>query len=252
MTGSKDDAANLTGAYALNALDPNERKRLEELLATNEDARTEVTELTDTAVMLGMAVDPVTPPPALKASIMAQLASTPQLPAERVEPVETTRAELKARARWFNRPVVALASAAAAVALIVGGGVVANTIQTNNYEQAQANQLAAIEAAPDSQRVSTPIASGGTATLVWSGQLASSVLMVEGLEPLPSTHVYELWYIDGTGARPAGTFTVGDSGSTWRVLEGQLSAGDQVGVTVEPRGGSPKPTTDPIVAFATA
>lgn len=270
MTASKDDAANLTGAYALNALTPTEREQVEAYLEANPDARYEVTELSDTAVLLGLAAEPVTPPPALKASIMAQLSSTPQLsriesdepsrraaPSKRVEPDEapaamTTPAEYKARQRWFTRPVTALAAAAAAVALIVGGGVVANTITTNNFEQAQASQLAAIEAAPDSQRISAPIVSGGTATLVWSGELASSALVVEGLDPLPATHVYELWYIDGSGARPAGTFTVDSSGNTWRVLEGTMAEGDTVGVTVEPRGGSPKPTTDPVVAVATA
>lgn len=258
---SKDDPANLTGAYALNALNDSERAEFEAHLATSPDARYEATELSDTAVLLGLAVEPVTPPPALKASIMAQLASTPQLPAvepvetsrsRRVEPVETSPAQFKAQQRWFSRPVAALASAAAAILLIVGGGVVANTVTQNNFAEAQASQLAALESAPDSQKLVTPIASGGTATLVWSGQLASSALVVDGLAPLPATHVYELWYIDASGARPAGTFTVGSSGSTWRVLEGQMAAGDTIGVTVEPRGGSPKPTTDPVVAVATA
>lgn len=253
MTSAKDDAANLTGAYALNALDAAERAQLENHLATNEEARIEATELTDTAVLLGLAVDPVTPPPALKASIMAQLASTPQLPAlEPYSQVAETPAGFKARQRWFNRPVAALTAAAAAVVLIVGGGVVANTITQNTYQQQQQLALAAIESAPDAQRISAPIASGGTATLVFSGELASSALTVEGLAPLPATHVYELWYIDESGARPAGTFTVGDSGSTWRVLDGEMAAGDTVGVTVEPRGGSPVPTTDPVVAVVTA
>lgn len=254
MTNPTDDAANLTGAYALNALDATERDQLEAHIAGSEQARNEVTELTDTAVLLGLAVDPVTPPPALKASIMAQLATTPQLPAVTLEtlPAYSTPATRKAQSRWFTRPVTALAAAAAAVVLIVGGGVVANTITTNNFQQAQSNQLAAIESASDSQRLSAPVASGGTATLVWSQELASSVLMVDGITSLPSTHVYELWYINEAGARPAGTFTVDASGTTWQVLDGQMSAGDTVGLTVEPRGGSPLPTTDPVVVVATA
>lgn len=272
MTSSTDDAANLTGAYALNALNDSERVLLEKHLATNAQARYEVTELTDTAVLLGLAVEPVTPPAALKASIMAQLVSTPQLAPVAGDatsagvqagllggvggvgdPTAAHSAALAtAQARWFSRPIVALAAAAAAIVLIVGGGAVANTVTQNNFAQAQAAQLAALESAPDSQRVVAPIASGGTATLVWSGQLASSALTVDGLAPLPATHVYELWYIDASGARPAGTFTVDASGAVSRVLEGRLSVGDTVGVTVEPRGGSPVPTTDPVLAVATA
>ncbi len=189
---------------------------------------------------------------------MAQLASTPQLPVEPAQTPASTPAavpgavERRATARWFTRPVAALAAAAASVLLIVGGGVITTTITTNNYLDAQAGQLAAINAADDSQRKVITLDGGGTATLVWSGQLASSALIVDGLEPLPATHVYELWYIDSAGARPAGTFTIDSAGNTWRVLEGSMAAGDTVGVTVEPRGGSDVPTTDPVIVIASA
>lgn len=252
-TNGTDDTASLSGAYALNALDAAERAHLEAHLAGSEETRAEVTELTDTAVMLGLAVTPVAPPAALKASIMAQLASTPQVPAESAFVGGTVgKAQARAQARWFTRPVVALAAAAASVALIVGGGVVSTTITTNNFVAAQTEQMAAIQSADDSQRAVIALDGGGTATLVWSGALASSALIVDGLEPLPPTHVYELWYIDEAGARPAGTFTVDTAGSTWRVLDGDMAAGDTVGVTVEPRGGSPVPTTDPVVVIASA
>ncbi|MEP6482127.1 MAG: anti-sigma factor, partial [Rhodoglobus sp.] len=82
--------------------------------------------------------------------------------------------------------------------------------------------------------------------------LRSAALIVDGLAELPADKVYELWYIDGSGARGAGTFTVGSAGSTWRVLDGTMRAGDTVGVTVEPAGGSKAPTTDPIVKIASA
>ena len=49
---------------------------------------------------------------------------------------------------------------------------------------------------------------------------------------------------------PAGTFDVA-GGETWRVLEGSFTPGTVVGITVEPAGGSPQPTTDPIVAIET-
>lgn len=47
-------------------------------------------------------------------------------------------------------------------------------------------------------------------------------------------------------------FTVGSAGITPQVLEGQMCGGDEVGVTIEPRGGSPVPTTDPVLLLATA
>ena len=135
MTSRKHDES-LSGAYALHALPEDEAKAFEAQLETSEEARNEVTGLADTAVLLGLAVDPVTPPPALKASIMAQLATTPQLPRETAEAVPTDArftgtAEAKAKARWFAKPINAIVGVAAAVALIIGGGIAVNAISTN-------------------------------------------------------------------------------------------------------------------------
>lgn len=268
----RDDAASLTGSYALNALSPEERAALESALGDSESLRHEVTELADTAVLLGRAVAPVEPPPALKAGIMHLIASTPQLPPLReqstgetdatasetapprpVAPPAPTPAERTAQARWFSKPAIALASVAAVLGLIVGGGVLVNTLGESQQNNQAADQLAAINAASDSQRAVSEIEGGGTATLVWSGELATAAMIVDGLATLPDDKVYELWFIgEETGARPAGTFTVRDDGRTLRVLDGEMHAGDAVGVTVEPRGGSETPTTEPIVAITSA
>ena len=256
MTPRKDDAS-LSGAYALHALGPDDEKRFEAHLAESEETRSELTELSDTAVLLGLAVDPVDPPASLKASIMSAIASTPQLPREVAAEQDAavarfTPAQAKAQSRWFTRPVTVLAATAAAIALIFGGGAVLGAINSMTQQQAQADQLAAINAADDSQRIAADVAGGGTATLVWSGELERAAVMVDGLAPLEAGKVYELWYIDSVGARAAGTFTVGPTGSTWRVLDGKMGSGDTVGVTVEPAGGSKKPTTAPIVAITSA
>jgi len=77
-----------------------------------------------------------------------------------------------------------------------------------------------------------------------------SVAEFAGLPDLDSDQTYELWYIDEAGAAPAGTFDVRGP-ETWRVLDGTFSPGVVVGITVEPAGGSPQPTTEPIVAIET-
>ena len=248
------ELGNLSGSYALNGLDAADLAEFETHLQQSHATRDEVTELTDTAVLLGLAVEPVQPSAGLKASIMDQLDAHPQLPV--ASPVATAAFESpagrKAQARWFTRPVTALAAVAAAIALFVGGGVITTSLAQNSFAQQQADQLAAINSADDAQRASVDLADGGTATLVWSNSLLSSALIVDGLAPLPADRTYELWYINDAGARPAGTFGVAGSGSTWRVLDGTMKAGDTVGVTVEPRGGSDAPTTDPVVVIASA
>ena len=258
-TGDKrsDDLGTLSGSYALNGLDPADVAAFEQHLASSQETRNEVTELTDTAVLLGLAATPVTPSAGLKASIMSQLDAHPQVSPAATAPAPAPvaaaigSAAKRAERRWFARPVTALAAAAAVIALVAGGGMIASTIAGTQQQQQQADQLAAINAADDVQRASVELDGGGTATLVWSNELLSSALIVDGMQALPDGKVYELWYIGDDGARPAGTFTTGGE-RTWRVLDGDMAAGDKVGVTIEPAGGSEIPTTDPVVVIASA
>ena len=269
------EASDLTGAYALNALTDDERAAVEARAALSEATRNELTELQDTAVVLGLATAPVQPSAGLKASLMAQIASMPQLAplpttqraaeplsteheiAEPTRPATTTPAttlpspaEFKAQARWFSRPVLALTAAAAAVVILIGGGVfVSGVLAPQPVAPVTASGIEAIRAADDAQQAQAEVAGGGTATLVWSGELATAALIADDLPELPADKVYELWYINDSGARPAGIFTVDASGTVEQVLEGDMQSGDMVGVTVEPAGGSEVPTTDPIVGI---
>jgi anti-sigma-K factor RskA len=225
----------------------------------------------DVAAELALSAEPVQPRPELKAALFAQLQNTPQLPAQDVaqptaEPVaapaeavdltptvEATpgRAERAAQRRWFQRPGLLLGAAAAAIVLFLGGAFVGSTLSGgNSYQSQQASALAEINAAPDVQRATAQVEGGGTATLVWSGELGRSALVANDLPALPDGKTYELWYMRDGQAIPAGTMNPANSGSTWRVLTGDMAAGDTVGVTVEPSGGSDKPTSPPIVAIA--
>jgi anti-sigma-K factor RskA len=263
---SKDVALN-SGAYVLNALSDDERLQFESLMAESEDARAEATELADTAVVLGLSIEPVEPPTVLRARILDLVAQTPQWgpvePATTVEPIDANpvdaaseapqigAAEERARRRWFTRPAVTLVAAAAAVALIFGGGVVVNSALQNSQPSATASQINQIQAASDYQRSTVKVATGGTATLIWSDSMGRSAIMVKNLESLPSSKTYELWYIDKNGPKPAGTFN-SDGSLQAVVLDGKMGLGDTVGLTIEPSAGSKKPTTNPIVVVTTA
>ena len=271
-TPTNNQEAN-SGAYVLNALGESEREEFETQLDGSDELRNEVTELNDTALLLGLAVEPVQPSADLKASIMAKLASTPQLPRE-VPPVRTLQpvpavrdddhelaemnsapdaalqsaSSIKTQARWFQRPIVALTSVAAAIALIVGGGVIANGLIAGQQINQQASGALQITTASDAQQASAVVSTGGTARLVWSAEVGKSAIKFEGLPALSSDKAYELWYINGAGeATRAGLIHTGDS--DWIVLEGKMAPGDTVGVTEEPRSGSEQPTTTPIVAI---
>ncbi|MGO4692021.1 anti-sigma factor domain-containing protein [Glaciibacter sp. 2TAF33] len=164
-------------------------------------------------------------------------------------PPAPSAAERRAEARWFRRPIGILVAAAAAVALFAGGVVAGQAFNTNQFEQQQAAGLAQINAADDVQRASTVTADGHQATLVWSGELGKSALLIDDLPALPGDQDYQLWYMNSAGAMSAGTFDSTGTGTVWRVLDGRMQAGDAVGLTVEPKGGSKQPTTDPLVAI---
>jgi anti-sigma-K factor RskA len=315
VTGSAENPAELAGAYALHALDAEETADYERYLHSSEQARIEAAELSDTAVALGLATAPVQPSSGLKASLMAQIRSTPQLApldpsgqtgateatdappavspaaapravapvvaapgtatpgaaAPAVDPVaaEPTAAGItsaspvvaevpggpaaeRAQRRWFQRPAGILAAAAAAAAIFVGGTFAGQALYgdpADEFTEQQAASLAEINAAADSQRATAETVDGQETTLVWSGELGLSAIIVEDLPALGDEQDYQLWYIGNEGPVPAGTFDSGGSGTVFRVLDGTMSAGDAVGVTVEPKGGSDTPTTDPIVAI---
>ncbi|MFB2582513.1 anti-sigma factor domain-containing protein [Herbiconiux sp. P15] len=278
------DPRELTGAYALDAVDADERAAVERATNAAGSLQTEADELRETALVLALSAPPVQPSERLKADLMVKIAMTPQLPAEKPTATSTTPAEMpvveqetvpapvddahrdvsvapvataaeaKARRRWFAGPVGLVAGVAAAAALFVGGGVVGGSLSgpgTPTVSEASATQLAEISAASDAQRTTVELEGGATATLVWSDELGRSAVVADGLPALPDDKVYEAWYIDAEGAVPAGTFTAG-SGTAWHVLDGTMAEGVTVGVTVEPAGGSESPTTDPVIVVESA
>ncbi len=252
----------LAGAYALGALDENERTDFERYLQTSEEARAEVATFADTAVMLGLATEPVKPPASLRASILAQIATTPQLPVLREQPERSnvtsifdakpvTAASARAQRPWYTRPATFLVAAAAVIAIFVGTGVV-NYVNTTTQQQQQAMSVTRISAAADSQHASSTVTGGGKVTVIWSLKLRRSAIVMSELPTLPASKTYELWYIAGTDIRPAGTFVPQSDGSIATVLSGKMDDGDTIGITIEPAGGSKKPTTKPVVAIPTA
>jgi anti-sigma-K factor RskA len=264
---------NLSGAYVLNSLSEAERRAFEQRMAASDDLRNEVIELADTAVLLGMATDPVKPSPALRANVLAAAAQLPQLPrdaaaippdaaavqagsvpataapAEAAPDAVAGPAEARAAVRWLRRPANLVIAFAAALALLFGGILIGGLLTRPSAEQQHAAAFAELNAASDVQRIGTEVEGAGTVTLVVSESLDRSALVWDTMPELPEDSVYELWYLTEE-AIPAGTIDPA-SGSNFRVLEGPLPAEAQVGLTVEPTGGSDQPTTSPILVLDT-
>jgi hypothetical protein len=248
-----DDLHSLSGAYVLDALSDRERADFEVHLGRCETCRDEVDSLRAVTPLLAETVA-VTPPPALRADIMAAIRTTRQDPpivdepaAEAPAVAEPAVAEPVATAPSEGATVVPLrrrvsrqwAALAAAAALVVGGGVTWQVV-----EQVTMSTSDKVLAASDAQSWQATTANGGTVRVVRSDEMGQAVLRVQGLADPGSGKAYQAWLQDSSGAMiPAGIMTTTDGEM---LLEGDVDKAAGVGLTTEPAAGSPQPTTDPV------
>jgi anti-sigma-K factor RskA len=154
--------------------------------------------------------------------------------------------------RGFAATATALGLAAAATPPPRLKGRVLGAVAALEAARTDDPAIAAVLSAPDARTTSAATSAGGTATVVASARAGKLVFTSFGLPALSPQQVYELWFIGGGGARPAGLVPPADGESTPPVLASGLEAGDKFGVTVEPAGGTASPTTTPIVVMAVA
>jgi anti-sigma-K factor RskA len=237
----RDDLHTLTGAYALDAVDGPERDRFEHHLGGCRPCDNEVRSLAGTATGLAMAA--ALPPPAgLKRYVLAAASLTRQLPPA----AEQHRLRRVPRVAGPRRLAVAAAAAILAVAVAIGA-VALQTRRELDSARAQNQAIAAVLAAPDARIMTQATTDGGYATVVVSRAEQELVFTAAGLPRLPASKVYELWLMGPPEIRKAGLLPTPNDGHTAPVLASGLAAGDKIGVTVEPAGGTSRPTTAPIL-----
>ncbi|MGW7287328.1 anti-sigma factor [Streptomyces sp. NPDC054847] len=229
------------GAYALHALPRAEEAAFENHLAGCAPCRREADRLTPTAALLA-AAESLAPPADLRRRVLAQIASVQQ---ER--PFPGARQRLPRPQRGLR--LAAGACLAAAVGL---GGVAAwqhARADSARLELAEVRSgtaaLADVMATRDATISTEKLPNGATAIVIASRSQGRAAFIVSGLPSLADDQVYELWYAETGRYRPAGPLPVsGDRRA--RVLDGPLKEATAVCITVEPVGGSPQPTTDPL------
>ncbi|MFI9272241.1 anti-sigma factor domain-containing protein [Kitasatospora sp. NPDC052896] len=236
------DLHTLTGAYAAHALDEAERGMFERHLAQCEACAAEVAEFQATLARFG-AAEALAPPFELKARVLAATASIRQL-APVIGPVAVGSHDRSA-GRW---PRFALAATIAAAAAL-GGVAVQQHEQVHQAAvraarlQDQQNRFGALLTAADAKTV-TERAGSGVGTVVWSRSRGQAGFLAQGLPALARGKAYELWFNDAGIMRPAGLLP-SSTGSL--VLTGPIGDAAGVGVTVEPAGGSPHPSGQPVL-----
>lgn len=235
------DVHSLSGAYVLNAVTDEERALFEAHLDECAACRQEVAELSGVLPGLASATAEV-PPATLRDSVMAAVEAVRPLPPLTAPTPSSTDQQLERRRGPIGRPGVL---AIAAVVLVLAGMISLLTIRPWN-NMGSPSPVEQVLDAQDAQRIEGRF-DGLQATLVFSRSKDRAVLSATEMPPPPAGHDYQLWYQrPGKGMQPAGLMPK-DAESV--ALSGPLGDATAVGLTVEPAGGSPQPTTKPIALF---
>lgn len=202
----------LSAAYALDALTADEHDVYENHLAGCRRCQADVAAFSETASALAYAVTPADPSAELRDRVLA-----------------ATRAEEPrlARRRW-RTPTLAFAAAAACAAIVlVVSAVTAHSPFGSSHPALETLRLHG---------------ASGSLVLTRTGEAA---LVVSGLPRAAAGKTYEVWVMSGRAAEPAGTFAA-RPGTVTVHLTRSVPTGSFIGVTVEPAGGSTKPSGTPL------
>lgn len=227
----------LKSVYVLGALTEEEQQEFEKHLAAYPARRAEVDELAAVAGLIALYPEERDPPADLRRRIMSLVDTEATTPHARGT---SGFAKLWELLRPQN-----LALGAAALLVI---GLFSWSMLLRGETQDLRSQVQEMQASQDAQTIELE----GTGTLqVAQAQLVTlednrAVLMAEDMPPLPEGKTYQIWVIEDEAPKPSGLFKAAE-GPVATVVETPLKGADAVAVTIEPEGGSPRPTSDPML-----
>lgn len=184
---------------------------------------------------------PGSPPPQQQS---APAASDPSVPA----PVTPT-VESDDRRRLPRRWTYLAAAAVAAVAIGAAGWVMGESSSPEPEVRPLASPAEQVFSAEDLRSTGGPVATGNV-TVYLAKSADTGVLVMDSVPPPQPGTVYQMWLIGPGGARSAGTMTDQDvEPVTTAVLSG-INDASTLAFTVEPPGGSDRPTTTPVAQLS--
>ena len=236
----------LLAAYALGERDEGARAAIEAHLAACPACRRTMAAYRQVAGALPLGVAEAAPAPGLRARVVEAGGAAAGGP-PRVAPPVGRGARQWQRAAWA---AVALALAAL---LAWNLGLQRELARERAARDEQSAAVAALLASGRLERLPlTADSPGPTGELVLDPAGRAAALSVAAMPPLPPGMVYQLWLVRGDQRVSGGTFTVDERGAATLLVAAPepLTAYQAVGVTVEPAGGSPGPTSPRVIGGA--
>jgi anti-sigma-K factor RskA len=253
--------------YVLGVLTPEETRAFEAAMGSNAELQQFVATLRNSRDALAGSLPQVTPPPALKKKILAQIEAQ-----EKVIPMPSQVERLESWTIWLPWALAACLAIVCAISFsqqralqqkngeqagrLVALGQMADSLrnETQNLKQMVAslqetNRLAGLRIAMlNSLLADSPKA---VAVSLWDNQQQRGVFIVQNLKPLPVDKDYQLWVIDPQYPAPvsAGVFQVDAQGNMRLQFKADklIESANKFAVTMEPKGGLPTPTLKNLV-----
>ena len=232
-----DDPKDLIALYALDALEPDDARRVEAYLERHPEAREELRAHREVAARLARAVPQLDPPAHLEARVMERIraldmaqpaAPIPFTPNPRAE-ASPSRSPLR-----FLAPALALVASVAAVVLAVQNAKLNTELEAQRTLGLESAQIIATAAR------ALPMLAPDTQTEVGRVFIAADgrVLFVHNLPALPRGKTWQAWYIRADNPAPVSLGVFGGSSVLERVPDGVTA----LAFSEEPEGGSATPT----------
>jgi anti-sigma-K factor RskA len=242
MSGMQDhgEMKTLVASYVIGAVPPEEAARIRSHIVTCDECMAEAEALAATTSTLALAVSPEAVPQGFADRVMAQVA----------EPEVAALPPARAARSWSPTAILSVAALLVVIAVFAAGWFDARSDLARNER--------VVDVVLDSKGGINLAGSGDAVGKVVPSEEGGSLFVAQGLEAAPEDHTYQLWLMKGSCADPtatscqvhgSGTFD-SEAGISILRTSRSLKGYNRAAVTIEPQGGSSKPTTDPVLISA--
>jgi anti-sigma-K factor RskA len=226
----------LSGAYVLDAVTPDERQEAEAHLAQCMRCTRLVQELRSAVAFLPLSIPQVNPPPSLESRVISAIQEDiglTAMPTQRSRIVQSPRRAR--RQRWLPRVLVA----AAVLMFSLLGGMGALNLSLSHQVTSLQQQLAQAHTSDAKAYKVQGLASaqGVSGTLLYFPSKNVTVLVMHGLPQLTGNQVYQGWLIQTKNSIPVMATSIGllnnQDGTASLAFEGNVTNYEMTAVSIE-------------------